>query len=145
VNVRHSLGLAGDQATVLDGTAVHPTFGVLFGGVTLDALADVVRTSLGKKVTVLRDLDLAAFREVMRRANDPAVRLIANFSRGPLFGRGGGHHSPIAGYLEPEDLVLVLDVNRKYQPWLVRTERLWQAVNSVDRGAHAKRGLLLIE
>jgi len=70
---------------------------------------------------------------------------LGNFTRGPLFGTGGGHHSPIAGYLGDEDLVLVLDVNDKYGPWLVKAERLYDAMNTVDTGARKKRGLLLIE
>jgi hypothetical protein len=73
----------------------------------------------GSNVTVLRDLDLAAFREHLRRANDPSRRYVVNFDRGVLFGTGAGHHSPIAGYLVDEDLVLVLDVNERYGPWLV--------------------------
>jgi hypothetical protein len=58
---------------------------------------------------------------------------------------GGGHHSPIAGYLADQDLVLVLDVNRKYGPWLVQSARLYDAMNTVDTGSGKKRGLLLIE
>ena len=44
-----------------------------------------------------------------------------------------------------EDLVLVLDVNKKYGPWLVKSERLYEAMNTVDTGTQKKRGLLLIE
>ena len=76
--------------------------------------------------------------------NDPTRRYIINFTRGPLFGTGGGHHSPLAGYLSEEDLVFVLDVNKKYGPWLVKPERLYEAMNTVDRSAGKKRGLLLI-
>jgi hypothetical protein len=81
----------------------------------------------------------------MNHVNDPARRYVINFSRGPLFGTGGGHHSPIAAYLVDQDLVLVLDVNRKYGPWLVKSARLFEAMNTVDSGTGKKRGLLLIE
>jgi hypothetical protein len=145
VNVMKSIGLSADQAHVLDGTNTRTVFGLLFGGVTLDKLAEITRQKTGRKVTVLRDLDLDTFRGHLRRANDLSVRYIANFYRGPLFGRGGGHHSPIAGYLAEEDLVLVLDVNKKYRPWLVKADRLLAAINTFDRMAHQKRGLLLIE
>jgi hypothetical protein len=42
-------------------------------------------------------------------------------------------------------LVLVLDVNKKYGPWLVKSDRLYEAMNTVDATAQKKRGLLLIE
>ena len=145
VNVMHSLQLGADQHTVLEGSGHSTVFGLLPGGIRLDDLAVLAQTKLGKRVTALHDLDLKRFREQLEHVNDPARRYIVNFSRGPLFGRGGGHHSPIAGYLSDEDLVLVLDVNRKYGPWLVKSERLFQAMNTFDRGAQKKRGLLWIE
>jgi hypothetical protein len=145
VNVMHSLQLGADQHTVLDGSGRSTVFGFLPGGIRLDDLAVLAQKRLGKSVTARHDLDLAGFREQLKHVNDPSRRYIVNFSRGPLFGRGGGHHSPIAGYLADEDLVLVLDVNRKYGPWLVKPERLYQAMNTFDRGAEKKRGLLSIE
>ncbi len=119
--------------------------GYLPQGLTLDQLATIAREKLRRKVTVLRDLDLAAFREHLTHVNDPARRYVVNFSRAPLFATGGGHHSPIAAYLREEDLVLVLDVNKKYGPWLVKPDRLYEAMNTLDATAQKKRGLLLIE
>lgn len=145
VEVLRSFGQAADQAHVLDGTGTRTIFGMVWGGLTLDELGEVARKKTGRAVTVLRDLDLATFRRHLARANDPGRRYIVNFSRGPLFGRGGGHHSPIGGYLEAEDLVLVLDVNGAWKPWLVKAERLFAAVDTVDRATKKKRGLLLID
>lgn len=144
-NVQHSWGRAADQDTILEGTEASPVLGHLPQGLTLDELAAIARQKLGKRVTVMRGLDLAAFRQQMSLSNDPNRRYVINFSRRPLFGAGGGHHSPIAGYLADEDLVLVLDVNRDFGPWLVKTERLWAAMNTVDAVSHQPRGLLLIE
>ena len=56
-----------------------------------------------------------------------------------------GVDSPIGGYLEDRDLVFVLDVNSKFGPWLVPTERLYRAVNSPDSKTGTPRGLLLIQ
>jgi hypothetical protein len=145
VNVMHSLDLGGNQSTVLEGTGTSTVLGILPGGITIDALGEVARKRLTRNVTVLRDLDLATFHEHLLRTNDPSRRYVINFTRGPLFGTGGGHHSPIAGYLSEEDLVFVLDVNRKYGPWLVKSGRLFEAMNTLDPGTSQKRGLLLIE
>ena len=93
---------------------------------------------------VLRDLTKDAFREHLRRSNDPAVRYVANFHRKAIFGAGGGHHSPIGGYLPARDLVLVLDVNRSFGPWLVPADRLYAAIDTVDGSSGKKRGLLEI-
>ncbi|HUS66215.1 MAG TPA: phytochelatin synthase family protein [Kofleriaceae bacterium] len=145
VNVLKSLGLAADQTTILAGTETRTFLGLLPGGVTLDKLADIARQKTGRRVTVLRDLDLAQLRAHLVKSNDPARRYIANFHRGPLFGRGGGHHSPIAGYLADADLALILDVNDDYRPWLVKAERLHDAVHTRDKSSGQSRGLLLIE
>jgi hypothetical protein len=145
VNVLHSLKQPGSQQSVLQDSGFSTVLGYLPEGLTLDQLADIARQKLKRKATVLRDLDLAAFREQLNYVNDPRRRYVINFSRLPLFGTGGGHHSPIAGYLKQEDLVLVLDVNKKFGPWLVRSDRLYEAMNTVDATAQKKRGLLLIE
>lgn len=121
--------------------------GICFGGLTLAQLGDALReTSPEFKVTELHPATPEEFREELRHANDPDRRLIINFTRRPLFGTGGGHHSPIGGYLEAEDLVFVLDVNEHYGPWLVSSARLFEAMDTVDPSSGQKRGLLrLIE
>lgn len=146
VNVLRSLGVPADQATVLEGTGITTVGGAVVGGLTLDQLAELARKKLpGKKVTAFHDLDLDGFRAQLRRTNGPGVRAIINFHRGPLFGQGGGHHSPIAGYLAEEDLALVLDVNETFKPWLVKSARLYEAMNTLDKSAGLKRGLIVVE
>jgi Phytochelatin synthase len=142
-NAYRSLGeKATTEGEVLAGTGRCWT-GVCILGLTLDELADVARVNTSRKITVLRDLSEEQFREHLRRSNDPGRRYIVNFNRARIFGAGVGHHSPIGGYLEAEDLVFVLDVNRDYQPWLIERARLFAAVNTLD--GDRKRGLLLIE
>ncbi len=146
VDVLRSTGADADQAHVLDGSGITTVFGILPGGITLEQVAALVHRRLpDRNVTVHRDLDLEALRGLALRANDPAVRMIANFHRGPLFARGGGHHSPIGGYLEDEDLVFVLDVNHDYQPWLAHTARLLEAMSVVDPASGSTRGVVSIE
>jgi hypothetical protein len=142
-NAYRSLGdAANTEAKILAGTGRCWT-GVCILGLTLDELADVARAKTSRKITVLRDLTEEQFREHLRLSNDPSRRYIVNFSRQQIFGAGVGHHSPIGGYLDSEDLVLVLDVSSDYQPWLVERTRLFAAVDTLD--SDRKRGLLLIE
>jgi len=144
VGVLRSWGLDVKQANVLDGTGKSTWFGLVIPGATLDDLAGVLGHH-GRKATIVREVDLAGFRALMAQANDPSRRYIVNFHRGPLFGWGGGHHSPIGGYLADRDLVLVLDVNKRFQAWLVPTERLFAAVQTTDKQTGQRRGLLVIE
>jgi hypothetical protein len=146
VDVMRSLGRKSSQSDVLDGSKVWTVFGyVAPAGMTLDEEADLLRLRTGAPVKVLRDLDLAAFRAELPRMNDPSFRYIVNFSRGPLFGRGHGHHSPILGYLADEDLVFIGDVNHDFAgPWLVQADRLFQAINTPDDSSGKKRGLLVV-
>jgi Phytochelatin synthase len=142
-NAYRSLGeAASTEGKVLAGTGRCWT-GICILGLTLDELAEIARTNTSRKVTVLRDLGEDQFLEHLRRSNDLHRRYIVNFDRARIFGAGVGHHSPIGGYLEAEDLVFVLDVNSEYQPWLIERKRLFAAVNSFD--GDKRRGLLLIE
>jgi Phytochelatin synthase len=130
------------ESAVLAGTGRCWT-GYCIVGLTLDELAGVARAHTNRKVMVLRDLTPEVFLDHLRSSNDPAKRYVINFRRREIFGSGGGHHSPIAGYLENEDLVFVLDVNEHFHPWLVERSRLFAAMNTQD--GDKKRGLLLIE
>ena len=142
-NVFRSLG---DPATteqqVLTGTGLCRT-GYCIIGLTLDELAALARSKTQRTVTVIRDISADEFREHLKLSNSPDRRYIINFTRRAVFGAGAGHHSPIGGYLEAEDLVFVLDVNRAYQPWLIERARLFDAMNTRD--GDKTRGLLLIQ
>jgi hypothetical protein len=142
-NIFRSTGeSATSESAVLDGTGMC-WIGVCPMGLTLDEAAVVARQHTKRTVTVMRGLSLDAFRAQMRLANDPKRRVMINFLRAPIFGAGAGHHSPIGGYLEREDLVFVLDVNEAFGPWLIESARLHAAMDTMD-GAK-KRGLLVIE
>jgi len=130
------------EAAVLAGTGMCWS-GYCVMGLTLDELAAVARAKTSRKVSVLRNLSREAFLDHLRHSNDLNRRYVINFDRARIFGAGAGHHSPIGGYLEAEDLVLVLDVNKNFQPWLIERPRLFNAMDTIDAGS--KRGLLLIE
>jgi hypothetical protein len=114
-------------------------------GITLDQEAALLRTNTRQRVRVLRDLSLGEFRAQLPQANDLSRRYIVNFHRGPLFGIGHGHFSPILGYLADEDLVFVGEVNHDYMPFVVSSARLFDAMNTVDSASGLKRGLLVID
>jgi len=100
------------------------------------------------------NLTYEKFMEIVRSSNDSRYRLLANFMRGPLFFCDSnvqvdffmkymsGHWSPIAGYLEEEDLVFVLDVNEKYGAYLVPSRRMYESVNTKDLMGGTWRGLV---
>jgi hypothetical protein len=144
-DVLHSLGDASSQEEVLTGFPKQTWFGYVLGGLTLDELRDLLAKRAGHSVQILRNLDLERFRAEMRLVNEPHHRIIANFHRGPLFGRGHGHFSPLLAYLPDRDLVLVGDVNAAYRPFLVSTDRFWRAVNTVDPETGKKRGLAVLD
>jgi hypothetical protein len=97
-------------------------------------------------VAAVRPTSVDALRAELRASNDERRRYILNFARGPLFGSGSGHHSPLGGYLDDEDLAFVLDVNSGFGPWLVSSERLFEAISTTADWATGKtRGLARFE
>ena len=143
-NVFRSLGYGPQSESGALGDTGYCWTGYCIIGLTLDELAEVARAN-AKSVEVMRDLTLEQFREEMRHANDPSRRYVVNFTRKEIFGAGAGHHSPIGGYLDAVDMVLVLDVNENIKPWLVETNRLFAAMDTVDSDGGRKRGLLRIQ
>ncbi len=144
-DVLRSEGVSADPAQVLDHSGKWHAFGIVPFGLTLDEEARLLERETGKPVKELRDLTREDFREEMAKSNDPSRRIVVNFTRAPLFGRGHGHFSPVLGYLPEEDLVFVGDVNANYRPWLVPTSRLFDAQDTVNSSSHAKRGVLEVE
>ena len=97
------------------------------------------------QVSAVRPRTVDELRVQLRLSNDPGRRYVTNFARASLFGGGSGHHSPLGGYLEEEDLAFVLDVNAGFGPWLVDAERLCDAMNTGDWSGGVTRGLARFE
>jgi len=142
-NIDLSLGVPSAEGSVLHGTGKCWS-GLCIGELTLDELAAVAGARANRQVTVLRDLTYEDFREQLRHTNDPGQRTVINFHRGPLFGEGHGHFSPIGGFLEDRDLVFVLDVNARFKPFLVDARRLFEAMDTTDAASGKKRGLVVL-
>jgi hypothetical protein len=129
-------------------TGKNPLPGFGFRAMSLDQLvhesAGVVPS--GWQVRAVRPRTVDELRVELRASNDERRRYVANFTRFSLFGGGGGHHSPLGGFLEKEDLALVLDVNSGFGPWLVSAERLFDAMNTIaDWSTGKTRGLARFE
>ncbi len=126
----------------------NPLRGFGVRAMSLDQVANEAAEVLptGWIARAVRPSSVDGLRAELRASNDERRRLISNFARASLFGGGSGHHSPIGGYLEDEDLAFVLDVNSGYGPWLVTTERLFDAMNTVGDWSTGKtRGLARFE
>lgn len=146
VNVLKSVGVTKyKQSSVFDASDVT-YMKTMTAGLTLDELGRLIHDSSGWNVTVIRDVSYEQFLEHLKKSNDASQRYTVNFTRALLWGpaSGGGHHSPIGGYFEKEDLVFVLDVYDPFKPFLVNSRRLYEAMDTFDSEIDKKRGMLLL-
>lgn len=96
----------------------------------------------------------------IKKSNDLNFRIAVNFLRSPLWGFNapwlwpknfmlgllGGHFSLIVGYMEDKDLVAIQDVNHNYGGiYLIKSQRLYDAVNTYDFSVGKIRGLVAVE
>jgi len=124
-------------------------------GLTFDVFANLASCN-GASVFVCRapenpmdekELDSFAnlFRATVRAALGGSERefLVASYSRQSLGQTGGGHFSPIGGYHEESDSVLIMDVARfKYPAHWVPLKELVHAMFCVDPDTGRPRGYL---
>lgn len=88
--------------------------------------------------------------EKLLAANEknPQNFIVANFLQGVLTGdKSGmvGHISPIGAYDAKKKKVLILDTDRKfYQPYWVKVDKLFDAINTTDPASSKKRGLIVL-
>ena len=116
-------------------------------GMTLDRLANALGTyPVSVKATHARPGGLPAFvREARQVLQSPGNFLVVNYLRSAIGQQTSGHFSPVAAYDETRDRFLILDVARyKYPPVWVRSEELFQAMQTFDDDAKANRGYLIV-
>lgn len=103
------------------------------------ALADDVRADSA--------LSLERFREIVKRVCATSDEIVVlNYTRKVLDQTGDGHFSPIGGYNEASDMVLMLDVARfKYPPHWVRLPLVFEAIQRVDQSSGLPRGLVVLK
>jgi hypothetical protein len=126
---------------------VQPVHSVAGNGQTLEQLAGVLRTfGLAVEAHHADTLSLDRFRALAVDTLKTKDRyIVVNFSRVKLTQEGSGHFSPLAAYDRKSDRFLLMDVARyKYPPAWVKAQDLWNAMNTDDKDAKAKRGFVII-
>lgn len=104
--------------------------------------------SLEVKATFVDDkVKLEDFREDVKRCCRSTNEIIvATYSRPVLGQTGTGHFSPLAGYDEEEDMVLILDTARfKYPPHWIKLELLLEAMKEQDPDSGLPRGYAVMK
>ncbi len=126
---------------------IHP-FKVALGGMTLAQLNNILQAhQLKTKLVYADDIDIREFRSLAQKnLTNPDDLMLVNYQRKALKQNGGGHISPIAAYHQKSDRFLILDVaTYKYPPVWVRTEELWQGMNTVDKISNLSRGFIIVQ
>ncbi|TYZ62788.1 hypothetical protein PybrP1_003595 [[Pythium] brassicae (nom. inval.)] len=102
--------------------------------------------ALARGVRADSALSLDAFREYVKRSCASSDELVVlNYTRKALAQTGDGHFSPVGGYNEASDMLLLLDVARfKYPPHWVRLPLVFEALQCVDTSSGLPRGLVLL-
>lgn len=124
-------------------------------GITMDKLACLSRCNGAiTNVHYGNEMSIEEFRQHVRLVcsmmdgNGSPIRntvMLASYGRAVLNQTGTGHFSPIGGYCEEEDMVLILDVARfKYPPHWVPLQLLHEAVNTTDTETGLSRGIIMM-
>jgi hypothetical protein len=135
--------------SMLDCCAPHDI--VKMKGITMSKLQCLARCNGATVQLVLGSaITMEQFRDDVKsvcRAQDHANRkvMIVSYHRPKLNQTGSGHFSPIAGYNEAEDMVLIMDVARfKYPPHWAPLSALYNALQPVDPDSGTSRGYLFV-
>jgi hypothetical protein len=143
--VLRAAGLAVRQEALLDEAtdAVRNRWRVMFGGMTLEHLAGILRVK-GRSTEAHHadETTLDAFREAaIANLAHEGDWLVVDYARAALGQEGGGHISPIAAYDAATDRLLVLDVAAyRYPPVWVTVSDLWGAMTATDPDSGRSRG-----
>lgn len=126
-----------------EASAVRSWWQVTFSGMSLDALAGLLRAHGVQATAHHADEGLAAFTAAVRRnLATPGDYMIVNWRRDVIGEEGQvGHLSPISAYDPASEMVLILDVAAHVYPktW-VPISTLFAAMDTVDSDGGKKRG-----
>jgi len=92
------------------------------------------------------DATIEEFRQAVRVACTSSDKvLVVSYDRQKLKQTGSGHFSPLGGYHEPGDMVLILDVARfKYPPHWIPLSVMYEALQSIDAQTGKSRGYFTV-
>lgn len=92
------------------------------------------------------EVNIDEFRQELKFSTKREDRaIILSYGRQVLGQTGSGHFSPVGGYNELEDMVLILDVARfKYPPYWVSVQKVWEAMNTLDTVSGLTRGYMVL-
>ncbi len=83
--------------------------------------------------------------DLKRMGTQAGVHMVVSYARQTLGQTGVGHFSPVGGYHQQSNRVLVLDVARfKYPSYWVDAELLWSAMEPVDLDTGMSRGYQIL-
>lgn len=90
---------------------------------------------------------ITQFRAIVKQVcASTTQKLVVSYNRGTLLQTGTGHFSPIAGYHQASDQVLIMDVARfKYPPHWVPLKLLVKSMTLLDPSTKLSRGYLIVE
>lgn len=123
----------------------HPLSKVREEGITLEQAACLARCN-GSKVEMYLygEVGVGEFRDMVREAcSVGSQHIIVSYSRKEFLQTGDGHFSPVGGYSEAHDMVLILDTARfKYPPHWVPLTMLYNAMAREDPVTGKSRGFI---
>ncbi|KNC99293.1 uncharacterized protein SPPG_05547 [Spizellomyces punctatus DAOM BR117] len=126
----------------------RPLEDVMKNGITLPEFVCLARCNglkahLRRADKITKEQFLADLKQTSR---EPKEFLVVSYDRGTLQQTGTGHFSPVGGYNESEDMVLILDVARfKYPAYWVPFDLLWQSLQPCDTTTGKPRGYVILK
>lgn len=128
----------------------HNKTGQIMGGMDLEEMTKMfkihgVRSEVFH-VSKVNETDISSFRNLVKNiVNDKKKFLLANYHRGYQGIEMGGHFSPIVGYDEENDSIMILDVATHKNPWIwVKLEDFYKSMNSKNYAGNEYRGYIVL-
>lgn len=116
-------------------------------GTTLDEVCHLMQ-SFGFEVESFKssETSLEEFRAKLTKVcKNPKSLMGVNYCLKSLnFRLTKGHHSPIAGYDDESDSVLIMDTWPEHGEYWVETKALWESMDTLDKDCGERRGFYIV-